>query len=62
MHEGNDFFLNLVVQRKPLYYIINNIFSCLVLNIITLLMFFIPFQLQATLSKLNYNYQIIFKK
>ena len=49
--EGNDFFFKLSIKRKPLYYITNNVFSCLVLNIITLFMFFIPFQLQATLCE-----------
>ena len=50
--EGNDFFFKLSIKRKPLYYITNNVFSCLVLNIMTLFMFFIPFQLQATLCNL----------
>jgi hypothetical protein len=50
--EGNDFFFKLSMKRKPLYYIINMVFSCLVLNIMTLFMFFIPFQLQATLCKI----------
>ncbi len=50
--EGNDFFLKFSIKRKPLYYLANNVFTCLVLNIITLFLFFIPFQLQATLCKL----------
>ena len=49
--EANDFFFKLSIKRKPLYYITNNVFSCLVMNIMTLFMFFIPFQLQAPLCK-----------
>ena len=56
--EGNDFFFKLSIKRKPLYYITNNVFSCLVLNVVTLLMFFIPFQLQATLC----TYCLYFEK
>ncbi len=52
--EANDFLFRLCIERKPLYYIINNMFSCIVINVITLFMFFIPFQLQATLCKLYF--------
>jgi len=58
--EGNDFFFKLSMKRKPLYYIINMVFSCLVLNIMTLFMFFIPFQLQATLCKIFLELKINF--
>lgn len=49
--ETNDVHLKLTVKRKSLYYMINNVYSCLILNAITLLTFFIPFAVQATLSK-----------
>lgn len=37
-------------KRRPSYYLMNNIFPCLVLNVIGLLLFTLPFTLQATLS------------
>jgi nicotinic acetylcholine receptor len=38
------------IKRGPLYYVINNVYPCLILNIITLLTFFLPFAIQASLS------------
>ena len=37
-------------KRGPLYYMINNVYPCLILNVVTLLTFFLPFALQASLS------------
>ena len=38
------------MKRGPLYYMINNVYPCLILNVVTLLTFFLPFALQATIS------------
>lgn len=38
-------------KRRSSYYMVNNIYPCLLLNILTLLLFPLPFALQATLSK-----------
>ena len=38
------------MKRGPLYYMINNVYPCLILNVVTLLTFFLPFSLQASLS------------
>ena len=45
---------SIVFKRRSSYYIINNIFPSLILNAVTLLLFSLPFNLQATLS--NYHY------
>jgi hypothetical protein len=39
------------VRRKPLYFMINGIFPCLVLNLLTLLSFFLPTAPQLTISE-----------
>jgi hypothetical protein len=54
----SDIYFEGTVQRKPMYYILNNIYPCLILNVITLFSFIFPFQLQSTLS----IYLYIFKK
>ena len=50
---SSDFVFELTVQRKPLYYMINNVYPCLILNVVTLITYFLPFSLQATLSNLK---------
>jgi hypothetical protein len=39
-----------VLKRQPLYYMINNVYPCLILNMVTLVTYFLPFSLQASLS------------
>jgi hypothetical protein len=46
----SDIYFEGTVKRKPMYYILNNIYPCLILNVITLFSFIFPFQLQSTLS------------
>lgn len=43
--------IQLSLRRKPLYFIMNGIFACLILNCITLLSFALPFILQISLCK-----------
>ena len=50
---SNDLIFLLKIKRKPLYYMINNVYPCLILNMVTLITFFLPFSLQATLCKYN---------
>ena len=50
---SNDLNFVLKIKRKPLYYMINNVYPCLILNMVTLITFFLPFSLQATLCKYN---------
>ena len=37
------------IRRRPLYYMINNIYPSLILNVISLLAFFLPFASQVTI-------------
>ena len=46
---SNDLYFVLKIKRKPLYYMINNVYPCLILNMVTLITFFLPFSLQASL-------------
>jgi hypothetical protein len=39
------------LKRRPLYFMINNVFPCLVLNLITVMSFFLPTMPQFTISK-----------
>ena len=50
-YNSTDYFLTLVLQRKPAYYIYNIVIPSVVLNMITLATFFVSFELQASLSK-----------
>lgn len=55
----NDSFIdeveyNFTLTRRPLYFMINGIFPCLILNCLTILFFFLPYASQITLS--NYFY------
>lgn len=45
-----DIYFDLYLKRKPLYFMINGIFPCLILNLITLFSFLIPFASQVALS------------
>ena len=38
------------INRRPLYFMINGIFPCLLLNILTILFFFLPYSAQVGLS------------
>ena len=43
--------IQLTVRRKPLYFIMNGIFACLILNFVTLLAYALPFGTQVSLCK-----------
>lgn len=43
--------IQLHLQRKPLFFMLNGIFACFVLNCVTLLSFALPFTTQITLCK-----------
>jgi nicotinic acetylcholine receptor, invertebrate len=47
---NNDMNFNLIISRKPLYYMLNNIYPCFILNLVTLLTFFLPFASQLGIS------------
>jgi hypothetical protein len=51
MEYNNDLFFNITLKRQPSYYMINHVFPCFILNSITLFLFFMPFVLQAGMSK-----------
>ena len=55
-----DVSINILLKRKPLYFIINNIFPCFILNCVTLLAFSLPFAVQIGLSKQTENYEYKF--
>ena len=43
--------IQLYLQRKPLFFMLNGIFACFILNCVTLLSFALPFATQITLCK-----------
>ena len=45
-----DIWYEIILQRKPAYYMINNIYPSLILNIVSLLAFTLPFASQVSLS------------
>ena len=47
---SSDIYFQVTIERKPMYYLLNNVYPCLILNIITLFTFKFPFPIQATLS------------
>ena len=49
---NEDVFFNFVLKRRPLYFMINNIFPCLILNCVVLLLFALPFVPQVNACKL----------
>ena len=46
----DDVYFNLTIKRMPLYYMINCVYPCLVLNAVILAVFFVPFNLQVSLG------------
>jgi len=48
--QTEDLSINFVLKRKPLYFMINNIFPSMILNCVTLLAFTLPFATQIGLS------------
>ena len=53
-YENEDFSFNIILKRKPLYFMVNNIFPTLILNCITLLAYSLPFASQVGLCKIKY--------
>jgi len=56
---ASDLYFQLTMKRKPMYYIVNNVYPCLILNLITLFTYTFQFQSQVTLSK---HYHILIYK
>lgn len=48
---NNVICIQLFLRRKPLFFMMNGIFACLVLNCVTLLSYALPFAFQINLSK-----------
>ncbi len=48
----DDAFFNLTIERRPLYYMINCVYPCLILNGVILAVFFVPFNIQCSLGNL----------
>lgn len=46
--------IRLFLRRKPLFFLMNGIFACWILNCVTLLSFALPFALQITLCKRDF--------
>lgn len=51
----DDVFFIIKMSRGSLYYMISNVYPCIILNLVTLLTFFLPFALQASLSMFQLN-------
>jgi hypothetical protein len=49
--QSTEINLELVLTRKPLYYMMNSIFPCFILNIVTLVSFFMPTVNAITIGK-----------
>jgi hypothetical protein len=47
---SDDAYFNLTLQRMPLYYMINCLYPCLILNAVILAVFFVPFNMQIGLG------------
>ena len=58
--ENYDFHFNITLKRQPLYYMINSVIPCFILNLVTLFTFFMPFNLQATLSNIYLFIYLVF--
>jgi len=54
----SDIYFQATVKRKPLYYMINNVYPTIILNISTLFTFFFPFAQQSVLS-ISFNLFVI---
>jgi hypothetical protein len=52
---------SLTIKRGPLSFMLNNVFPCLILNAISLITFFFPFAIQASLSNIIMILNFIFK-
>ena len=50
-YENEDYSFTMILRRRPLYFMMNNIFPTLILNCITLLAFSLPFTSQIGLCK-----------
>jgi len=48
--KSDDAYFNLTIQRMPLYYMINCVYPCLILNAVILAVFFVPFNIQCGLG------------
>ena len=55
---NSDVVFYFILKRRSAYYIINNIYPCLILNIVSLLSFRLPFASQVTLSKYSTKFLI----
>lgn len=51
-YPANSLQLDLNFKRKPIYYLVNGVLPCFLLNIVTLISYWIPFNPQISLSKL----------
>ena len=52
--------IQLYLRRKPLFFLMNGIFACLILNCVTLISYVLPYATQISLSKFFLNFT--FKK
>lgn len=50
--------IQLYLKRKPLYFMMNGIFACLVLNCVTLLSYALPFGSQVGLCKIFFAFEL----
>jgi nicotinic acetylcholine receptor len=51
--QNEDICFYIIIKRGPLYSMINNVYPCLILNVVTLSSYFLPFAIQVGLSMLN---------
>lgn len=55
-YKTEDVSFNFELRRRPLYFMMNGIFPCLILNCITIMSYFLPFSTQASISEIKlYN-------
>ena len=58
--DSNEIYFNFNLQRKGLYYMINYVFPYLVVNVVTLTIYFLPFALQMNISKYRLKQLFLF--
>jgi nicotinic acetylcholine receptor len=52
---GDDIQYTITLKRRPTVYILNNIFPCLILNVVIQLAFFMPFAQKIAISESNHK-------
>ena len=61
LSNSTDLILKIYIKRRPTNYMLNNLYPCFVLNVVTLLSFWVPFAAAFAASKFNCVLNIYFE-